>query len=311
MRILLFLFIVFLFGCGEVPDADTEKPNGLYSAGDTIEVTTTSEGVSARSISTTTVQEMKIVDEKKDTNIITITPATKTFTYNYADIDTVVKRYKGGVTNPPPVDPPPPTGNLLYSNPYDKASDINANQLGRGSISTFALVGSGSFRTEVRGSDEAISSGYRSEQQYDGSQYMPAEGVYEYDVYYENWKAVSGGGHSVQWHPKSIGGSAVLSLQNYGGKFNVVRSLGGTNSHQSGTLLTTKPNVWYHMRWEIKWSTGNDGYIKLYIDNSLYYSFTGKTSDGGQYLKVGQNRWSMKSGENTVVYYDNLRILKK
>jgi hypothetical protein len=87
--------------------------------------------------------------------------------------------------------------------------------------------------------------------------------------------------------------------------------LNGTNYHQSGTLMTTQPNKWYKMRWEIKWSTGTDGYIRLYIDNVLYYSFTGKTSSGGQYIKVGQNRWNMNSSENTIVFYDNLKIYRK
>jgi hypothetical protein len=212
---------------------------------------------------------------------------------------------------------PPPTGGgsygtLSFSAGYNSSSEVNTQQGMYNSVSTSQKIeGAGSFRSEVRGDQAAQSAGYRSEMQYNNSSVNPKEGVYEYDVYYENWKAVSGGGHSIQWHPNSSSGSAVLSLQNYGGKFNVVRSLGGTNYMQSGTLMTTQANKWYKMRWEIKWSTGTDGYIRLYIDGSLYYSFTGKTSSGGEYFKVGQNRWSMRSGENTVVYYDNLKVYRK
>ena len=210
---------------------------------------------------------------------------------------------------------------MTYSNGYNSSSDISSNQLGRGGLSTSIYnAGPGSFRSEVRAGDAPISSGWRSEQQYDGSTYNPNEGAVEYDVYYENlngstWSGFDGGGHSVQWHPNTGGGSAIVSLQNYNGKFDVVRDPNGTVYHQSGTLMTCQANRWYHMRWEYKWSTGSDGYVRLYIDNQLYYSFTGATADGsGQYLKVGQNRWPYSGNTMTttsVCYYDNLTIYKK
>jgi PKD domain/Polysaccharide lyase len=205
---------------------------------------------------------------------------------------------------------------LTYSNGYNTSSDISSNQLGRGGLSTSLYnAGPGSFRSEVRAGDDPISSGWRSEQQYDGSAQNPTEGAVEYDVYYETWGGFDGGGHSIQWHPLTSGASAIISLQNYGGKFDVVRDPNGTVYHQSGTLKTCASNTWYHLRWEYKWSTGSDGYIKLYIDNTLYYSFTGATADGsGQYLKVGQNRWPSGSGNmqtTSVCYYDNLTIYKK
>lgn len=316
--IVIFLLSLLVFSCNEnaerenTPYGKNDKINSLFDAGDTVRVSgnaTTGKMITPSGDK----QLLWVVTKDLDTFYTIITQEPKSFTYYQQNIDTFTKKYSGVVK---PTDPPtPPTtgnyGTLTYSNNYDKATDINENQLGRGSISTFALTGAGSFRTEVRGSDPSISSGYRSEQQYDGSQYVPVEGVVEYDVYYENWTAVSGGGHSVQWHPKSSSGSAILSLQNYGGKFNVVRSIGGANYHQQGTLLATQPNKWYKMRWEIKWSTGSDGYIRLFIDNNPYYSFSGKTCDGIPYFKLGQNRWSMSSGQNTIVFYDNLKIWKR
>lgn len=241
-----------------------------------------------------------------------------------ASSDVAVTVKQSGSTTPPPTTPPPTTpppttpppsgtGTLTFQTGYDNASDVNTNQGMYNSISrSIFKSGTGSFRSEVRGNQASQSSGYRSEMQYNGSTYNPAEGVIEYDVYYENWRAVSGGGHSIQWHPNSSSGSAVLSLQNYGGKFNVVRSLNGTNTHQSGTQMSVVPNKWYKFRWEVKWSSGSDGYIRVYIDNALYYSYNGRTSEGSTpYLKVGQNRWSMSSGQNTIVYYDNLKIYRK
>jgi len=214
---------------------------------------------------------------------------------------------------------PPPTGgsygSMTYQQGYDVASSVNTNQGPRNTMSTsIKKTGAGSFRSEVRSSDPSTSSGYRGEMQYNGTAYNPTEGVVEYDVYYENWRNFGGGGHSMQWHPDNGNGSATLSLYSYNGKFQVVRNLGskydGANYYQSGTLMTITPNKWYNMRWEYKWATSG-GYIRLYIDNVLYYSFSGETMNsttGMPYMKVGQNRWSMPSNTNTVVYYDNLKV---
>jgi hypothetical protein len=203
-------------------------------------------------------------------------------------------------------------GTLTYSQPYDVSSSVNTTYGRRNSVSyTTFLTGPGSFRSEVRAGDATT----RSEMVYTGTAQNPTEGVLEYDVYYENWNSLDGGGHTIEWAPGTSGAGALLSLQNYGGKFDVVRAIGATVTHQSGTLMTATSNTWYKMRWEYKWSTGTDGYARLYINNVLYYSYTGKTADGsGQSLRVGQFRWP-NSGSTmqvtSVSYYDNLKIYKK
>lgn len=319
MRYILFLLTIsFLFSCEtnperkDTPQGNRDRINSLFTADSLGPEYTTMKGINT--------ERIVIVDENKDTIIVSFNPQDVTI-YNP---DTAVRRYNKGsvVTNPPPVEPPPTNpgsyGTLVHSSGFDKASDVNKNQGPLNSVSTTVYkTGPGSFRTEA-GPGTNVSSGYRSEMQYDGSQLNPSEGVWEYDVYYEGWKSFSGGGHSVQWHPNSGTGSAVLSLQNYGGRFNVVRTLNDSkgNIHQSGTLKDTKPNTWYTFRWEIKWSTGSDGYIRFYIDNELYYTFTGRTADntGTPYFKLGQNRWNLGTSplkENTVVYYDNLKIYSK
>lgn len=251
------------------------------------------------------------------TNVTGLTAGTYVYNLRVTDNSGATANSSVTVTVNPATTTPPPSGGgnygtLTFSAGYNSSSEVNTQQGMYNTVSSVQRTeGAASFRSEVRGNQASQSSGYRSEMQYNSSSANPIEGVWEYDVYYENWRAVSGGGHSIQWHPNSSSGSAVLSLQNYGGKFNVVRSLNGTNYHQQGTLMTTQPNKWYKMRWEIKWSTGSDGYIRLYIDGNLYYSFTGRTSSGGQYFKVGQNRWNMRTGDNTVVYYDNLKVYRK
>src|SRR5690606_16946107 len=188
---------------------------------------------------------------------------------------------KGGTTTTPPPTGGGNYGTVTFQTGYDSNSDINTNQGPRNSISTtIKKSGAGSFRSEVRASDQSTSSGYRGEMQYNGSSYNPTEGVVEYDVYYENWRNFGGGGHSMQWHPDNGTGSATLSLYTYNGKFMVVRNLGskydGANYYQSGNLMTIAPNKWYNMRWEFKWATSG-GYIRLYTDGQLYYSYNGET----------------------------------
>jgi hypothetical protein len=118
-------------------------------------------------------------------------------------------------------------------------------------------------------------------------------------------------GLTTQWHGNASNTSGQLSLWIQNGKFMVMRSVqSGVNIYQSGTLKTIEINKWYKMRWEVKFTPGSDGYVRLYIDNVLYYSATGKTSDGtGQYLKIGTNRWNVNS--ESIVYFDDLKIWKR
>src|SRR5690606_16238881 len=260
----------------------------------------------------------------KDTITISQTVRTRTV------IDTAVtvtrKKY-----NPPPVIvqpptqpevPPPSSGyegyRKILAAGFNTSAEIPTTQGPRNRLSTdIKTEGAGSFRSEVRSTDQSTSSGYRGEIQYSSSKYKPVEGILEYDVYYENWRAFGGGGHTIQWHPDNGTGSATLCLYGYDGKFQVVRNLGskydGANYYQSGTLMSITPNKWYKLRWEFKWATSG-GYIRLYIDGKLYYSYSGETmnsSTGMPYLKLGQNRWNMKSGTNTVIYYDNMQLYEK
>ena len=207
-------------------------------------------------------------------------------------------------------------GTLSFSEGYDVASSVNTTR-GRRNAVSFATfkTGPGSFQSEVRAGDASLSGGFRSEMPYTGTSQNPTEGVVEYDVYFQNWSGLDGGGGTITWVPKTSGAGAIVSLQNYGGKFDVVRAIGSTVTHQSGTLMTCASNTWYKMRWEYKWSAGTDGYIRLYINDALYYTFTGKTADGsGQSLTVGQMRWP-NSGSTmqttSVCYYDNLKIYTK
>lgn len=258
-----------------------------------------------------------VEETTKDT--ITISQVARTRTVVDTAVTVTRKKY-----NPPPVVQPPVTPptrtyagySLMYSTGYDVQADIvnGSNQLGQGSISTSRYkTGPGSFKSLVNSSSASnVSSGYRSEVQYSGNYSKDGdEIIVEYDTYYE--KTFSTNGLNTQWHGNASNTSGQLSLWVQNGKFMVMRSVkAGVNIYQSGTLKTIETGKWYKIKWEIRFSPGSDGYVRLYIDDMTkpYYSATGRTSDGtGQYLKIGTNRWNVSS--ESIVYFDNLKIWKK
>lgn len=230
-----------------------------------------------------------------------------------ADIDDVNVVVLPAVSNP---DPPTPAGyTLVFQRSLDALeSGDNPSQVGQGSFVSFD--GRKVFKSLVYGDSRSnVSSGYRSEIQY-GSNATPSEGAVEYEAYYENWVSVSGGGSGVQWHPCQSGPSAFLLLGVSTGKFDMARSINGNNFYQSltraGTLMTIPKNQWVKHRVEYKFATSG-GYARHYVNGTLVYSETNvqTTTTGCQYLKLGQNRWNVVSGQNTVIYFDQLRVYKK
>ncbi|WP_028789164.1 PKD domain-containing protein [Terrimonas ferruginea] len=194
-------------------------------------------------------------------------------------------------------------GTLLYSTGYNSTSDIinGSGQHGNGGLSTTVYKdGPGSFKSVPAN----VSSGIRSEVQYSES-LTPLEGAIEYDVMYE--KLFQNSGHSLQFHPVTSGGSASPGLWHVDGKFWLVNWKGGSNAYYP-TTFTIPTNKWLHMVFQYK--IGSAGYMKLTIDGVVVFDKTNiQVGDGsGQYLKVGVNMWQ---NQESVVYYDNLKIWKK
>lgn len=213
------------------------------------------------------------------------------------------------VTGTTPIDgttpPPPPTTGYqtTYISGFDKESDIinDHNQHGNGGLSTSVFkTGPGSFKAVPK----SVSGGFRSEIQYDYSD-TPFEGAIEYDVMYEN--LFTGSGHSLQFHPKTSGGSASPGLWHENGKFTWVNWKGGANTKYP-TGYTIPKNKWIHIRLEYK--MGSSGYLRFWVDGSLLVDKNNIQvgDNSGAYLKVGTNQWSQAP---STVYYDNLIIQKK
>lgn len=202
----------------------------------------------------------------------------------------------------------------VYKNDFDAGTQLSSNQCGNCSISsTVFKSGNGSARFNYIKGQGQISGGFRSEQQYPGS-YSPSNRdlIIEYDELFET-VSTSCNGLSMQWHGGTQGTSGQMSMWITGKRFrpqyNTCGTAGCPNNY-GPYISSIGLNQWYHFKWEIRFSTGSDGYARLYMDGVKVWDITGKNCDGsGQYPKIGIN---MFDGNNTTtVYFDNLRMYVK
>lgn len=221
------------------------------------------------------------------------------------------------VTQPPVPDPTPvpipvPVGyTQTYANNFDKPSDLSQDQLGSG------LILNGAFRSIVTVGEDSLSSGFRSEQQWTGDAQNPVEGIVEYDMTIQSLAPLAWGGSAIQWHPYYSGASASLFLYHAEGKLQVYTVKKGYQTNGPAIKFGIKQ----HLRWEFKWSTGTDGYARLFIDGVKTFDYSGITldpKDGGKipYIKLGQNFWTSEANPTVsrhggVIDYDNFSISKK
>lgn len=318
LRLLAFLLLsVAVISCNENgpnPEEKRMQAQGLFSAGDTVNVSRLVDG----SVSFT------LFKENGDTVVLTSREDVRTFTYSVTVFDTVVKPKKVVVTNPPVVQPPA-TGtrqNIIFEAGFDGTKPfLTENELYPQKCCSYSITqgkapyvrsGDGSFRAESRAGERSVSDGYRPE-------FIPplntrlTDGWYGYSVYLADWKAVSGGEHIMQWHPNDGTGSAVLALWTAGNTFNVnLNASGGTSSSGLKSLansITIKPNKWYDFVWHVVWSRdATKGKVEVWVDGVKYVDFAGVTqpTSGIPYFKIGINRWDIK--DNRVLYIDAVRI---
>jgi len=229
--------------------------------------------------------------------------------------------YRDTCSIKPPVDTvkPPPTGfTLVLDKTFAVGTTLSEGQKGRGSIST-AIFPEGAFKAWYQAGDAAISSGFRSEQQYDGS-LTPNDRdlIIELEEQFETM-STSVQGLNNQWHGNQSGTSGSGSMWIGGGQFMFQIQPDGCNGcgnvyqqvqADGSPLMRVEVGKLYKFRYEIRWANNSSGYIRVYINGKLYYSLTGKNCDGrGQYFKTGINLFDNK---NTVkVHIKNLKIWRK
>lgn len=199
-----------------------------------------------------------------------------------------------------------------YRNNFSTKEDLNPgnhNQQGSGKLNTINFISSPSSFESIAAS---VSQGWRSEIQCDVNQ-TPVDGGIDVWINFQNYKQTGWGGHCVQAHPagSNSGGSATVAIYFTEGKFSLMRNLGGSNF-----FTGTKPiesNKWYHIRLFVKWSTGTDGLISLYIDDMVnpYVTYKGRTQADNSlpYWKCGQNNWGGSQG--IPILYDNFVIFSR
>lgn len=290
------LLLAFLFAC----NSGEETPTAKIAPNEDQEVMARTLP-SGNFVWVDTVGGWEITIAAKDSTV----NATYSYSYKTKKVDTTWRQL-GSNPPPPPVDTTTVPGNytLVYSTGYDTQNDLDPfdhGQIGNGSLSTTIFkTGPGSFKSVPRN----VSSGIRSEVQYDNEQ-SPLEGIVEYDVYYDNF--FSNSGHSLQWHPSTSGGSGT-GLFHKGGKMQFVTVKSGTSGTDVGASWTVSTKTWHHMKLTYKF--GNNGYIKVEMDGIVMLPQTNvQMGDGSRpYLKVGTNMWV---NQTSVVFYDNLKVYKK
>lgn len=267
----------------------------------------------SRSISGSTVIRSAL--SSGDTMIITYTPSS----YVASKLDTVIKRKASVPVSTPPVDTvitPEPSGGytgykLVYSNDYEKGTILSSNQCGRCNINTLTpITGTGSFEAWYQAGDAAISSGYRSEQQLDGSLTPTDKGIIiEYDQRFDIISS-SVQGLSMQVHGTQSGTSGNMGMWISGGQYVLQlqkSGVSGSPNTYSPTMATINQGETYHIKIEVMFSAKSTGYVRAWINGQKKWDYSGIVCDGrGQYPKPGLNLFNNKVTVKTSI--DNFRI---
>jgi hypothetical protein len=211
-------------------------------------------------------------------------------------------------TTPPPVDPPPTTtpGLTGYGTivSFKEFNTLDPAQLGKGKVvKSPTNPNQNVFNAIVDAGDPPISSGYRSEQNWDQT---PTEGGCEFDIYF-----IKTYDSSLIWqiHGNTSGTSGVTSIWMAGNnKIQLITSDENHNNKYFPIDWTFSLNKWYHFRHEVFLSAS--GYHRLFIDKKLVVSVNGKMNDSkGAYGKIGINQFDNKGSSS--ILYDSFTIFKK
>lgn len=179
--------------------------------------------------------------------------------------------------------------------------------------SKVARSGGKSIKFDLYKTDAIVSSSKRSEVTRD----IEAETVerwYGGSFYLEDYAKDAGMESIIQWHDVD-GTTPPLSLQIGNGKLMVVQSFANTglSSTDLGTATTGK---WTDIVFHVKWSASSNGVLEVWKDGVKVVSKTNvrTNSKGGNYLKLGINKWSWAPGGGTStathrsLYWDEFRI---
>jgi hypothetical protein len=194
------------------------------------------------------------------------------YTYSFDSFYQYVKPFQGSTVPTPPVDTPvttPPVitpgltsyGTILSYNKFDV---LSPEQLGKGKVITDPVNPNNKvFSAIVNKGDAAISSGWRSEQNWPST---PKEGGVEFDAYFITTNPNS---LILQIHGETQGTGGPVSIQMSGtNKLQIVLSTEkGVNTYLPINNFTITYKKWYHFR--VEFLLDNPGYFKLIIDGNV------------------------------------------
>ena len=85
-------------------------------------------------------------------------------------------------------------------------------------------------------------------------------------------------------------------------------------THYIQPVQTVQFNTWVDIVMNIKWSNDTTGKIRIWVNNTLRYSYNGVTNHTSNYVRIGIDKWDwrLKWGLSTTttreLYYDEFRI---
>jgi len=79
-----------------------------------------------------------------------------------------------------------------------------------------------------------------------------------------------------------------------------VESVAGGNVRKAHAPAELVYDRWYSFRYQIKWSSGSDGFVKWYLDGQLLADWTGPTIDAGDNVNLQFGFYSTADKQNEV-----------
>lgn len=185
-----------------------------------------------------------------------------------------------------------------------------------------ARSGASSLRFELHRDDETVSGSKRAEvtlaQGFDSG-----ERWYGLSYFYDDYLDDPSAEHTLQWHPDSSTGSAVLGIWTGDNTIMLVHQTSSEGAFEYVELATLPVNAWVDYVLHVNWSSDDDGFVEFWIDPDPEdpgppdYAYQGPTDFGGQYIKIGINKFcwqdpcnppSPPSSTTRIFHVDEFRI---
>jgi hypothetical protein len=284
----LLTFLLYIIGCGQKSD-----PATVFGVAPMISANQADTTYNANGETIITVYK-KVINVKCDTTTIT-------------DSAVSLRKYI-----PPATIPPVITTRKNIINYWDYESSNYApwkfTQLGTKSkpSTLHARAGKQSMRFELNKTDPDQAASKRTEFNLAPETSNPVERWYGISYYVDAPYPADPSCPEIwfQWHHNGDG-PPPLALWSYGTTFGINQRVSSTAKEVYTKLGSITTGKWMDFVWHIKWSSGSDGLIEVWMNGTKLLTKLGANnwagSAGKNYLKTGIYKWGWKNGYKSTV----------